>query len=412
MYQVPQVVEGVYYVGVNDRTKTLFENIWPLPEGVSYNSYLIVDEQVTLIDTVDVCYSDVFFHKLESILGDRPVDLLVVNHMEPDHGGSIGLLRQRYPNMKIVGNKKTFDMLRGYHNITEGLLEVKSGDAIRIGERELSFLLAPMVHWPEVMFTYESKDKILFSADAFGSFGSLNGHIFDYQIDLDSYLPEMRRYYACIVGKYGTFVQRAMDNLTKQSLEINYVCPTHGIIWTEKRFDKAWDLYEKLSKAECEDGVVVLFGSMYGNTEVLADVIATSLAAHGVERIICHNVSKSDPSVILRDIFRYKGLIIGSPTYCGDLFSPISYILSLLKIRDVKGKLYSCFGSSTWAPMSVKKLVPVAEEMDWTLVGAPAELKMADQLPAHDAAWALGKAMAEALEGKLPQEETETKEEK
>ncbi|KGN67182.1 FprA family A-type flavoprotein [Porphyromonas sp. COT-239 OH1446] len=394
MYTVPQVTDSVYYVGVNDRSKALFENMWSLPHGVSYNSYLVVDEVTTLIDTVDVCYSDVFFHKLELVLGDRPLDYLIVNHMEPDHGGSIGLLRKRYPDVKIIGNKKTFDMLKGYHGITDGLIEVKSGDAIRVGKHEFSFLLAPMVHWPEVMFTYEQTQKILFSADAFGTFGALNGHIFDHSADLDLYLGEMSRYYSCIVGKYGNFVQKAFANIKQQGLEVDYVCPTHGVVWTPAHFDKAYEIYDRLSRYEGEEGVVVLYGSMYGNTEQLADVVAQSLAAAGVKKVVCYNVSHSDPSVILRDIFRYKGLIIGSPTYCGGIFTPLETIMNLVRIREVKGRLYSIFGSYTWAPASVKKLAPFAEEMNWELVGTPFELKMADLPAVMEQAWAIGQEMA------------------
>lgn len=397
MYKVPQVTDGVYYVGVNDRTKHLFENLWALPNGVSYNSYLIDDEQTVLIDTVDICYSDVFFHKLESILGDRPIDYLIVNHMEPDHGGSIGLLRSRYPNMKIIGNKKTFDMLKGFHGITEGLMEVKAGDALRVGKHEFSFMLAPMVHWPEVMFTYEQTKKLLFSADAFGTFGALNGHLFDYQGDLNTYLEDMHRYYSCIVGKYGNFVQKALKSIADQGLEIDFVCPTHGVVWTQKHFPEALAIYDKLSRYEGEDGVVVLYGSMYGNTEQLADIIAQGLSAGGVRHIICHNVSKSDPSQILCDIFRYKALVIGSPTYCGSVFSPIDNILNLIRLRDLKGRLYATFGSYTWAPAAVKKLAPFAEEMGWKAIGTSVELKMADLSSVIDAAWELGKEVATAL---------------
>lgn len=396
-YQVPQVAENVYYVGVNDRTKHLFENVWTLPDGVSYNSYLIVDEATALIDTVDVCYSEVFFHKIETVLGDRPLDYLIVNHMEPDHGGSIGLLRKRYPDVKIIGNKKTFDMIKGFHGISDGLIEVKSGDAICIGSHEFSFMLAPMVHWPEVMFTYEQTKQILFSADAFGTFGALNGHLFDYEGELDAYLREMHRYYSCIVGKYGNFVQKALQNIQEQGLEISYVCPTHGVVWTQQHFHQALEIYDRLSRYDGENGVVILYGSMYGNTEQLADIVAQSLSHAGVRHIICHNVSKSDPSQILCDIFRYKALVVGSPTYCGALFTPIENILNLIRLRDLKNRFYAAFGSYTWAPASVKKLVPFAEEMGWTAVGVPVEMKMADLPSIIDEAWALGQEVAKAL---------------
>lgn len=397
MYQAQLVTDSIYYVGVNDRTKALFENMWTLPEGVSYNAYLIDDEEVVLIDTVDVCYSDVFFHKIERILGGRPIDYLIVNHMEPDHGGAIGLLRQRYPAIKIIGNKKTHDMLRGYHGITDGLVEVKGGESIKVGRHEFNFLLAPMVHWPEVMFTYESHSKTLFSADAFGTFGALNGHLIDTTADPKPFLKEMYRYYSCIVGKYGSFVQKAITALTEQDLRIDYVCPTHGIVWTKRHFPEALAIYDSLSRYEGEEGVVVLYGSMYGHTEQLAGVIAESLAAAGVSQIICHNVSKSDPSQILADVFRYKGLILGSPTYCNGIFSPLENIMNLLRVRELKHRVYGVFGSYSWAPMAVKKLIPFAEEMKWELVGSPVELKMAELPSVLDAAWELGQTFAAAL---------------
>lgn len=400
MYQVQQITDSIYYVGVNDRSKHLFENMWALPDGVSYNSYLIVDDKVTLVDTVDVCYSDIFFHKIERILGNRPIDYLIVNHMEPDHGGSIGLLRQRYPNVQIVGNKKTFDMLSGYHGITEGLVEVKAGETLKVGKHEFSFILAPMVHWPEVMFTYEATQRVLFSADAFGTFGALNGHLFDYEADLTRYFAEMYRYYSCIVGKYGSFVQKALKAILEKDLPVDYVCSTHGVVWTPKHFPEALAIYDRLSRYEGEDGVVILYGSMYGNTEQMADVVAQSLSKAGVKNIICHNVSKSEASQILSDIFRYKGLIIGSPTYSNGIFSPIENILNLLKVRELKNRVYGVFGSFSWASMAVKKLVPIAEEMGWQSAGTPVELKMADLPAVIDAAWQLGQDFAAALNDK------------
>lgn len=401
MKHIAKVTDSVYYLGVNDRSKPLFENMWPLPNGVSYNSYLIVDTEVVLIDTVDVCYSDTFFHRIDTILGDRPIDYLIVNHMEPDHGGSIGLLKNRYPNIKIVGNKKTFDMLKGYHGIEDNLIEVKGGDALKVGSHEFSFLMATMVHWPEVMFTYEQSEKILFSADAFGSFGALNGHVLDYEAgDISMYLDEMHRYYSCIVGKYGKFVQKVFESLSKLDLDIKYICSTHGLVWTEKYFQTVYNIYDKLSKYEGEDGAVIIYGSMYGNNEQVADIIARSLSVAGVKNIVCHNVSFSDPSVILKDVFKYKAVIIGSPTYCGDVFSPIKNILEMIRIREVKNRYYSVFGSFTWAPMAVKKLVPFAEEMGWEFVGEAVELKMADVPAVADAAWQIGQDMAKKLNEK------------
>lgn len=400
MQPVPQITDSIYYVGVNDRMKERFENMWSIPAGVAYNAYLILDEKTTLIDTVDVCYSDIFFHKLDTLLQGRPLDYLIINHMEPDHGGSIGLLKQRYPQLQIVGNKKTFDMLQGFHGITEGLHEVKSGDALRIGRHEFSFLMAPMVHWPEVMFTYEQTQQVLFSADAFGSFGALSGHILDSDLlDRSHYFREMTRYYACVIGKYGPFVKKALANMDKQGIEISFVCPAHGVVWTREGFAEARALYDCLSTGQLEPGVVLLYGSMYGHTEQLADLIAQQLAAAGVKQIVCHNASKSDPSEVLADIFRYRGLIIGSPTYCGELFTPIEHLLSMLRIRDVKERPYAAFGSYTWAPAALKRLRSVADELKWEAVHEGFELRMADLPALTEASRELATAMAQRLQG-------------
>ena len=315
-----EIANQIYYVGVNDRQKTLFENMWPLPYGVSYNAYLIVDEQTVLIDTVDVCYSDLFLKKVAEALQGRTLDYLIVNHMEPDHAGSIRLLRQQYPDVKIVGNTKTFGMLAGFHGITDGLYEVKEGDTLNTGAHQLSFYMAPMVHWPEVMVTYDATDKILFSADAFGTYGTLDGAVVDKDMDCSHYWDEMVRYYANIVGKYGNPVQRALQKLS--ALEIKTICSTHGPVWQE-HVAKAVGIYDRLSRYEAEDGVVILYGSMYGHTEQMAEVIASALADNGVKRIVMHNVSKTPASYILADVFRYKGIIVGSPTYSNQLFPEV-----------------------------------------------------------------------------------------
>ena len=256
MYKLKEIADKVYYVGVNDRQKALFENMWPLPYGVSYNSYLIVDEKTVLIDTVDVCYSDIFLKKVADALDGRSLDYLVVNHMEPDHAGSIRLLRQQYPDVQIVGNNKTFGMLEGYHGIKEGLFEVKEGDTLNTGRHELVFYMAPMVHWPEVMVTYDVTDKIVFSADAFGTYGTLDGGVIDTEMNVEHYWEEMIRYYSNIVGKYGSPVQRALQKLS--GLDIQTICSTHGPVWREYA-SKAIDIYDRMSRYEGEDGVVIIY---------------------------------------------------------------------------------------------------------------------------------------------------------
>lgn len=369
-----KITDSIYYVGVNDRTKPLFEGLWPIPHGVAYNSYLIVDEKITLIDTVDLCYSEQFFHQIEQIIGDKPIDYLIVDHMEPDHSGSLGMLRERYPDITIVGNKVTFKIMKEYYQLPdEKLLTVKEGDTLSIGSRELTFVMAPMVHWPEVMFTYDAKDKVLFSADAFGSFGTLNGHIFDHAINLDVIMEEMERYYACIVGKYGRFVQKVVPKLA--NLELDYVCATHGPVWTNYAFQKALEVYDRLSRYEGLKGAVVLYGSMYGNTAVLADQVARGIGSKGIKDVVTYDVSHTDPSYILRDIFRYKAFVVGSPTYSDNIFPPIANIFNLIKIREVPDRLLGVFGSCSWAGQAVRKMTPFSEEMKWEVIGQPLEIK-------------------------------------
>lgn len=396
MYRLKEIADHIYYVGVNDRQKALFENLWPLPYGVSYNSYLIVDEKTVLVDTVDICYSDIFLKKIEDALNGRTLDYLIVNHMEPDHAGSIRLLRQQYPDVQIVGNKQTFGMLEGFHGITSGLYEVKEGDTLSTGNHQLNFYMAPMVHWPEVMVTYDATSKILFSADAFGTYGALDGGVVDSDMNVEHYWDEMIRYYSNIVGKYGNPVQRALQKLS--TLDIQTICSTHGPVWREYK-EKAIQIYDRLSRYEGEEGVTIVYGSMYGNTEQMAETIASSLSANGVKNIVMHNVSKSSASNILKDIFKYKGLIIGCPTYSNRLYPEVASILDKIETREVKNRLFGYFGSFSWSGVAVKQLAAFGEKMKWTIVGEPVEQKQGLKAEKYEACWDLGKAMAEQLRG-------------
>ncbi|MDR3261119.1 MAG: FprA family A-type flavoprotein [Tannerella sp.] len=389
-----KITDDIYYVGVNDRRKSLFENLWPLPYGVSYNSYLIADTKIALVDTVDICYSDIFFKKVEEVLNGRTLDYLIVNHMEPDHAGSIRLLRRHYPDIQIVGNRQTFGMLAGYHGITDGLYEVKEGDVLDLGQHRLTFYMAPMVHWPEVMMAYEETEKILFSADAFGTYGTLDGGVIDSEMNIDRYWDEMVRYYANIVGKYGNPVQKILHKLA--SADIQTICSTHGPVWHEHKAS-AIDIYDRLSRYEGQQGVTVIYGSMYGNTEQMAETIAASLAENGIREIVLHDASKSSDSYILRDVFKYKGLIIGSPTYSGQLFPAIDSILKKIEIREVKDRLFGYFGSFTWAGVAVKRLAAFGETMKWETIGEPVEQKQAMNADSYEKCLALGKVMADRL---------------
>lgn len=384
----------IHYVGVNDRSTHLFEGMWPIPYGVSYNSYLIDDEKVALIDTVELGYFDIFLQHIKAILGEKPIDYLIVNHMEPDHSSSIALIKQYYPEVTIVGNVKTFGMIDGYYGVESKRLVVKEGDTLDLGHHKLAFYMAPMVHWPEVMVTYDATEQVLFSADAFGTYGTVDGGPIDTQINLDKYWDEMVRYYANIVGKYGTPVQKALQKLG--ALPIQMICSTHGPVWTEN-ISKVIGIYDRLSRYDADKGVVIVYGSMYGHTEQMAELIAKQLTANGVKNVVMHNVSKSHSSYILADIFKYNGLIIGSPTYNTQLYPEVEAILGKILMRDIKGRCLGWFGSFSWAGKAVGLLGEFAEKSHFTLVGEPVEMKQGMLASVEEQCKALAEAMAEAI---------------
>ena len=384
----------VHYVGVNDRNKALFENLWPLPYGVSYNSYLIDDEMVALVATVDVCYFEVYLKKIRSIIGDKPINYLIINHMEPDHSGSISLIKQYYPNIVIVGNKKTFEMIEGYYGVGGERYVVGEGDFLALGHHRLRFSLIPMVHWPEVMVTYCPEHKVLFSADAFGTFGALNGGILDSQLSLDHFWDEMRRYYACIVGKYGAPVQKALQKLS--GLPIETICSTHGPVW-QQEIGRVIGIYDQLSRYEGEPGVVIAYGSMYGNTAQMAEKIARELAVQGVKNIIVYNLSYADISNVIRDIFKYDTLIVGSPTYNGELFPEVGSLLQKISERCIPCRKFAYFGSYTWAGAAVRLLGEFAQKMKWEAICQPTEMKQGYDDQGAQCCTALAKAIAEKI---------------
>ena len=388
-----KITNNIYYVGVNDHNKTLFEGLWPLPNGVSYNSYLIDDDKVCLVDTVEVDFFTQYLEHIREVIGERPVDYLVINHMEPDHSGSIALIKKYYPDIQIVGNKKTFQMMEGFYGISEGTLEVKNGDTLSLGQQTLTFVLTPMVHWPETMVTLCG--TTLFSGDAFGCFGALNGGIIDEQINCDTYWLEMERYYSNIVGKYGTPVQNALKKLA--DVKLDYICATHGPVW-HQYISKVIDIYDRLSKYETEPGLVICYGTMYGNTERAAEVIARAASEAGVKNIVVYNVSKTHHSYIIRDVFRYRGLIVGAPTYNTALYHEMDVLLSELAGKDIKNHLLGWFGSYGWASKAVAEIQRWNDEhLHFEAVGEPVEIKQALNDDTLAQCEALGRAMAERL---------------
>ena len=389
------ITDNIYYVGVNDRNKHLFEGLWPLPNGVSYNSYIIDDEKVCLIDTVEVDFFIPFIKNIQQTIGDRPIDYLVINHMEPDHSGSMELIRKYYPNITIVGNKKTFGMMKGFYGISKNTKEVKNGDVLDLGSHKLQFVLTPMVHWPETMVTLDTTANVLFSGDAFGCFGALNGGILDSQINCDTFWLEMVRYYSNIVGKYGTPVQNALKKLA--GVKLDYICSTHGPVWHEN-IGKVISMYDSMSKYETEPGLVICYGTMYGNTERAAEAIARAASEAGVKNIVMYNVSKTHHSYIIRDVFRYNGLIVGAPTYNTGLYHEMEVLLSELANRDIKNHYIGWFGNYGWASKAVGKIQEWNEpRLHFEQVGEPVEIcQSLNELTAHQCE-ELGINMAEAI---------------
>lgn len=353
------ISEDIYWTGVNDRETHLFESIIPIPEGVSYNAYMIVDEKVALIDTVKVDYNDSYLDMIKKKLGDKKVDYLVINHMEPDHSGSVLSLIQAYPDVQIVGNRMTAKYLEGFYGITKNMLLVKDNETISLGKHSLTFFMTPMLHWPETMMAYENSTKTLFSGDAFGGFGTLDGGIFDDEVNFAFYEDEMRRYYANIVGKYGHMVQRAYKKLEK--LEIKVIGSTHGLVWRGNP-QKAIELYDKWSKQEGEDGVVIIYGSMYGFTKVIADKLAREFAELGIKNIRVYDAARTHVSYILSDIWRYNTVLLGSSTYNGGIFPPMESVVRKIENSDIKNKNIGVFGTHTWSGESVGLLTEVSKK--------------------------------------------------
>jgi len=372
MIHTDQICKDVYFVGVNDRETRLFENLWPLDRGVSYNSYLIVDEKVALFDTVKNTKMDAFIKKIEGILGEREVDYLIINHMEPDHSGAIKDIRQRYPDVQIVGNSKTFNFIKNFYGDLSPYHEVKDGDTLSLGKHELKFFMTPMVHWPETMMTYEMRQGILFSGDAFGGFGSLDGGIFDDEVNLEFYMDEIRRYYSNIVGKFGPMVQRAIKKLKDAEIPLHVIASTHGPVW-RKDPGCILNYYDRWSRAETEEGVVIVYGSMYGNTQKMADLMARRLSERGIKNIRIYDASKTHISYIISDIWRFKGVLLGSCAYNTGLFPPMQTLVHKIENSQLKNRYLGIFGTASWSGGGVSSLMSFAEKIKWELVEASVE---------------------------------------
>ena len=399
MYNVRNVTRDIVWIGASERRLTLFENIFPIPRGVSYNSYVLVDEKTVLFDTVDASVAGQFFENLEYVLGERVLDYLVVHHMEPDHCAMIGDIVRRYPDVQIVGNAKTFGMMQQFFGtaFAERAVTVKEGETLNTGKHTLHFMMAPMVHWPEVMVSYDEADKVLFSADGFGTFGALNGNIFADELEFDrEWLADARRYYANIVGKYGPSVQSCLKKT--EALDINVICPLHGPVWREnleyiKDKCRKWSAYEAEEKA-----VAIFYASMYGNTASAADALAGALAARGVRNIAVYDVSNMHVSELIGEIFRVSHLVFAAPTYNGGIYPVMENLLADMKALNVQKRTVALIESGTWAVTTAKQMrEKLAEMKDMTVLDAQVTVKSAMLSDQSAELLALADAVAESL---------------
>lgn len=351
-----KITDDIFMIGANDRRIALFENIYPIPAGISYNSYLINDEKTVLLDTVDKAVRSVFIENLKSALNGKNLDYIVINHMEPDHCAVIADVYEIYPDVKIVCNSKTLSMLKQFFDfenvdIDSSTMLVKEGDVLETGRHKLTFVMAPMVHWPEVMVTYDLTDNILFSADAFGSFGALNGNVFARKEDYTEVgISEARRYYTNIVGKYGAQVQTLLKKASK--LPISVICPLHGPVWKEN-IELFVDKYMKWSTYTPEEkGVLILYGSIYGGTENAAEILAAKLSESGVENIKIYDVSKTDSSYIVAEAFKYSHIVFAAATYNAGIFTPMENVLNELQAHNLQNRTVAIIENGSWAPMA------------------------------------------------------------
>ncbi|MCR0336429.1 FprA family A-type flavoprotein [[Clostridium] innocuum] len=352
MYCVRKVVDDLYWVGGNDHRLALFENIHPIPNGVSYNSYLLLDKKTVLFDTVDWDACRQFLENVEHVLNGRDLDYLVINHMEPDHGASIEEILLRYPKVKIISTEKSFLLMHQFgFNVDGRTEEVKEGDTRCFGKHTITFVEAPMVHWPEAMVSFDVTNGVLFSADAFGSFGALDGKLFNDEVDFDrDWLDDARRYYTNIVGKYGPHVQALLKKAG--TIDIKVICPLHGPVWRND-FGYLLDKYDKWSRYEPEEtGVLIAYASMYGNTESAAQILAAKLVEKGVKNVVVHDVSNTHVSYLISDAFKYSHIVLASVTYNLGIYPVMHDFLMHMKALNMQKRTVGIIENGSWAPKS------------------------------------------------------------
>lgn len=364
MYCIKKIIDDLFWVGGSDRRLALFENAYPIPRGIAYNSYVLLDEKTVLFDTVDRAISGQFIENVEAVLGGRNLDYIFVNHMEPDHCATLGEMVRRYPDVKVVCNAKTVPIINQFYEfgVDNRAIIVKEGDTFSTGKHNFSFYMAPMVHWPEVMVTYDATDKILFSADAFGTFGAMNGNIFADELNFErEWLDDSRRYYSNIVGKYGVNTQALLKKVA--DLDIQLLCPLHGPVW---RSNICWylDKYHTWSSYEPEEqAVMIAYGSIYGNTENAANILACLLAERGIRNIVMYDVSVTHPSYIISEAFRCSHMVFASATYNAGIFSNMEHLLMDMKAHNVQNRTVALIENGTWGVMAAKKMTEIISGM-------------------------------------------------
>ncbi|MEG0980062.1 MAG: FprA family A-type flavoprotein [Oscillospiraceae bacterium] len=364
MYCVKEIKKGTYWIGASDRRLSLFENVFPIPRGISYNSYFVDDEKTVILDTVDRSVFSQFIENIEHLLNGKNLDYLIINHMEPDHCATLNEIILRYPDVKIVCNDKAIGMIKQFFNfdIDSRAIIIKEGDTLCTGKHTFSFAMAPMVHWPEAMVTYDTTDKALYCADAFGTFGAINGNLFADEVNFErDWLDDARRYYTNIVGKYGIQVQSLLKKL--QTLDVEILCPLHGPVW-RSNIDWYIDKYHKWSKYEPEEkAVMIAYASIYGNTENAANILASKLAENGIKNIAMYDVSSTHPSVIVSEAFRCSHIVFASSTYNNGIFCNMETALLDLKAHNLQNRTVAIIQNGTWSPASGKLIKEILESM-------------------------------------------------
>jgi flavorubredoxin len=389
------VIEDIFWVGVNDRKTDLFEALWPLPHGISYNAYLIRDEKTALVDAVKKNYSDEFAEDLRALLGNgQKIDYLIINHIEPDHSGAIDSLLSRYPDLCVVGNEKTLHLLKEFYRFPVKTLLVKDRETLSLGKHTLEFFVTPMVHWPETMMTYDQTSKTLFSGDVFGGFGTLENGIFDDEVNLGFFAEETRRYFSNVLAKYSVPFQKALSKIEK--LETNAIAPAHGPVYRkDPKFIR--DLYGRWSRQETEKGAVIVYASMYENTKKMAEAVARGLAENGVKEIRLHDVSRTHLSFILSDIWRFRALVLAACTYNMRLFPTMELLMNFLENDHVENHLLGLIGSYSWANTALPALRDFAKKGSWQFVEPYVEALCAPTPEVLKACQDLGKNVAQNL---------------